>query len=530
MVLGVVALLLGAATTLPFRHLWEPDETRYAEVAREMLDGGHWIVPHLNGAVYGHKPPTYMWFVAALRAPGTSWTVAGVLPSLAALLALLLALPAMAPGFGLSRAEGQLGAAILAASPLASIMALATRMDVPLMVVVAVAMWLLFRILRGEDNPRRLHLLLWLVLALGVLLKGPVALVIVLLTAVLAWLLLGRRLSLRRVFAGPGPLLFLGVVLLWLVPALLVGGRDYAAEILLRQSAGRIVNSFAHREPFYFHVLTYPLTALPFSVVTVLGVVRGLRHRSRGPETLLAAAFVAVIGFFSLLSGKLVLYLLPLFPAAALLAAREISSGVKGRRGALVAGGALTALVGTGIAIAPHWRPELADRPLLPIVAGVLVGIPALVGTVAAAASRIRLAVGALLLAGFAFPAAVLPATVAAMDARMSVHAAALEVAAHDGRASDVLSFKEVLNGLSIYTDRDLEVLDDLPSLEQALAAGRVVVIHDKHWHTVREILAATGSVELAVFPYRKTVLHVVRGHAVPPRTSAAVGEGAAGP
>ena len=49
------------------RDLWNPDEPRYAQVAREMLGTGEWVVPHLNGQVYTEKPPLYFWLIALIR-------------------------------------------------------------------------------------------------------------------------------------------------------------------------------------------------------------------------------------------------------------------------------------------------------------------------------------------------------------------------------------------------------------------------------------------------------------------------------
>ena len=64
-------LLLALAAALLFlpglgrRDVWNPDEARYAEVAREMLLTGEYLVPHLNGDLYTQKPPLQFWAMAA---------------------------------------------------------------------------------------------------------------------------------------------------------------------------------------------------------------------------------------------------------------------------------------------------------------------------------------------------------------------------------------------------------------------------------------------------------------------------------
>jgi len=64
-----IILLLGFCVVLYFINLgrwdlWNPDEPRYAQVAREMVEGGDWVLMHFNGKVYGHKPPLFFWLIA----------------------------------------------------------------------------------------------------------------------------------------------------------------------------------------------------------------------------------------------------------------------------------------------------------------------------------------------------------------------------------------------------------------------------------------------------------------------------------
>ena len=59
------------------RGIWTPLEARYALVAREMLEAGHWVLPHLGGQVYADKPPLLFWsiaFISALGSGVTEWT------------------------------------------------------------------------------------------------------------------------------------------------------------------------------------------------------------------------------------------------------------------------------------------------------------------------------------------------------------------------------------------------------------------------------------------------------------------------
>ena len=59
LVIGILIFLFN----LGGRDLWEPDETRYAVVAREMRETGDWIIPHLNRAIYAEKPPLFFWLI-----------------------------------------------------------------------------------------------------------------------------------------------------------------------------------------------------------------------------------------------------------------------------------------------------------------------------------------------------------------------------------------------------------------------------------------------------------------------------------
>src|SRR3954447_21610992 len=86
--------LLAALLHLPAlgrRDVWNPDEARYAEVAREMRDAGSWALPRLDGHVYAEKPPLFFWLInaSALVTGGVDETAVRVPSALAGIAATL---------------------------------------------------------------------------------------------------------------------------------------------------------------------------------------------------------------------------------------------------------------------------------------------------------------------------------------------------------------------------------------------------------------------------------------------------------
>jgi 4-amino-4-deoxy-L-arabinose transferase-like glycosyltransferase len=70
--IAIGVFLAVAIAGLAARPLLPVDETRYLAVAWEMGEGGHWLVPRLNGEIYSHKPPLLFWLVNLV------WTITGV--------------------------------------------------------------------------------------------------------------------------------------------------------------------------------------------------------------------------------------------------------------------------------------------------------------------------------------------------------------------------------------------------------------------------------------------------------------------
>jgi hypothetical protein len=315
-------------------HLLEPDESRYAEIPREMLERGDLIVPVLQEEPYLDKPPLLYWLVAgSYRLFGVSeW--AARLPSALAVHATLL----LVYLFGrrvLGERSGLAGALTLMLAPGLVVIGRLLILDGLLTLWTTLALFTSYEALRGE----RLRWGWWLTAAtacsLGVLTKGPIALVLVVPPLWLHGRLTGRRCAVgaRAILAFSGVLL--AVALPWYV-ALWWRIHGFLQHFFWEHHVVRYLSSFAHQHGVWFYIPVLMLALLPATLL-LIPFVRFLGTAdedaaSRRPRALgfhLLAGSWCVL-FFSLSSCKLPTYILPAFPPFALAFGHFV---VHGRRG-----------------------------------------------------------------------------------------------------------------------------------------------------------------------------------------------------
>jgi 4-amino-4-deoxy-L-arabinose transferase-like glycosyltransferase len=328
----VAAALVAMVTIVGLftRPLLAIDETRYAAVALEMLQRNDWLVPHLNGATYSHKPPLLFWLVlAGWKLFGVSEVWARVVAPIAGIIALwLVALLARALWPNDARARGWaplITAGALLWASFGTLFMFDTLLAFSaLLALIGVAQAV-------EQQRRRGFALIALGITLGILAKGPVILIHVLPAALLApWWATSRtdrRWSLWYASVCGAVLLGAGGALLWAIPAAHSGGPAYQQAIFFGQTAGRITRSFAHQREFWWYLPIVPALLFPWFVWPeawrAFGALK-LAPRDAGVRFCIVWS-VAGLLTFSLVSGKQVHYLLPLVPAAALLLARGLS-------------------------------------------------------------------------------------------------------------------------------------------------------------------------------------------------------------
>lgn len=316
---ALLAFALAWFGGLDYRKLVKPDEGRYAEIAREMAIAGDWVTPRLNGIKYFEKPPLQYWATAAaFKAFGPDEWTARLWPALTGFLGVLLAFYAGRRLFG--DAAGTLAAAVLGSSLLYVMIGHYNVLDMGLAFFLQLAVT---GFLLAQGGRRAWMWLAWAALALAVLSKGIVALVLTGATLVL-YSLLTRDLSpWRRLEWGAGPAIFLAIAAPWFV-AVSLANPEFPRFFFIHEHFERFLTTSHRRgQPIWYFVPVLVGGALPWTGMALQALATAWRRPAAAggfrPAVFLLAWCAVVFGFFSASGSKLPSYILPLFPALALL-------------------------------------------------------------------------------------------------------------------------------------------------------------------------------------------------------------------
>jgi 4-amino-4-deoxy-L-arabinose transferase-like glycosyltransferase len=366
------ALLAGFAIAwfcnLGYRHLVKPDEGRYADIPREMIASGDWLTPRINGYRYFEKPPLQYWATAvSLSAFGMNEWAARLWPGLTGFLGVLLVYWAGNRLFG--PPAGLLGAAVTASSALYSIIGHLLTLDMALSFFMSVAVFA-FAVAQVEaDEPGRRRWMLcgWAAMALAVLTKGLVGVVLPA-GAVAAYVLVQRDWTLlRRLYLVRGGLLFLAIAAPWFVMVSLANP-EFARFFFIHEHFERFLTKEHDRyQPAWYFLPVLLIGIMPW-IVALLPALRDAWRRSGSAfdaRRFLLLWCAVVFVFFSASDSKLVGYILPLFPALALLIGDYLASA---GRSVLLAQSALAAVLGIALAAAAPWAPDFASEAVPPLL------------------------------------------------------------------------------------------------------------------------------------------------------------------
>ena len=346
----LVLLFLPAALLYPCRshHLLEPDEGRYAQIPREMLDTGDWVVPTLQSEPYFDKPPLMYWLVAlSYQSFGISAASARLIPALCVHLTIMAVYLIGRRGLG-SRAAFW-GALLLTVSPGFLEMGRLLILDGLLTCCVTLSILCAFEAVALSPSPsageglgvRGIKYKWWLAAALcsglGFLTKGPIAEMLLFPPMLAVGWLSGR-------FAKVGwknYLLFAVVVLSVSLPWYVAMYRrqpEFLSHFFIEHNLMRFLKPFDHLQPVWYYAPILLGGLLPGSLLFI-PFVRNLLFRSpeRPDAPSSAGGFWLTAGiwglaFFSVSGSKLPTYILPTFPLLCLALGEFVAKGTVVRK------------------------------------------------------------------------------------------------------------------------------------------------------------------------------------------------------
>lgn len=360
------------------RALSVPDEGRYAEISREMLASHHFVTPHLDGVKYFEKPVWVYWVGAAsLKFFGNNaW--AARLPNM--LMALLGSLACYAAGRQLfNRQTGLIAAVVLATSALYFAMAHSLTLDMTLSVWLTIS---LLCFITAIDLPHRskarfvLCLGLYIAAALAVLTKGLIGLVFPGVIIFLWFVITQRWRELLHLHLISGIVVFLAVAAPWHILVQQQNPEFFHFYFVEQHFTRYLTKAMNRYQPWWWFLPILIGGFLPW----VFFLPQALKQawprtrseaRAKHKEIFLSIWAIFIFVFFSLSDSKLIPYILPIFPAMALLVARFLSQSYLKRSTShgisMIATGLLVALLAVGMLLAPMFYHALAPSAVMPV-------------------------------------------------------------------------------------------------------------------------------------------------------------------
>ncbi len=323
----IILLALFAAvwfSNLDYRKLVNPDEGRYAEIAREMVASGDWVTPRLNDIKYFEKPALQYWATAvAFAIFGEHEWSARMWSALTGFLGVLMVFFTGRRLFG-DRA-GWYAALVLASSLLYVLIGHVNTLDMGLsfFLSAAICAFLLAQRDTAQARARRRWMLAaWAAVALAVLSKGLIGLLLPG-AALLIYVLIQRDWRLiGHLHIGAGSVLFLALTAPWFV-AVSLANPEFARFFFVHEHFERfLTRAHGRYQPAYYFIPVLLAGMLPWTIAMVDALARAWKpepERHFQPRRFLLVWAALVFAFFSASNSKLVSYILPIFPALALL-------------------------------------------------------------------------------------------------------------------------------------------------------------------------------------------------------------------
>ncbi len=376
----ILACLFALAwfSNIGYRKLVKADEGRYAEIPREMVASGDWLTPRLNGFKYFEKPALQYWATAAaFTIFGQNEWAARLWTALTGFFGVLLVCYAGNRVFDSAPIAvrgppgiqvGLTAAIVLGSSAIYAFTGHMLTLDMGVSFFMSAAVLAVVMAQRddAEESDRRNWMLAgWAAMALAVLSKGLIGIVLPC-AAVAGYILLQRDWRmLRRLHLLAGGALFLAIAAPWFIAVSLANDEFFRFFFIHEHFERFLTKGHGRYQPAWYFIPVIAIGATPWLPAFLAGYWNAWKAApdKRFQATRLLAIWCAVVFvFFSASGSKLGSYILPLFPAAALLTALQL---IKASRAGQIAQALLAAALGIAVWVSASQLTRFAE-PVLP--------------------------------------------------------------------------------------------------------------------------------------------------------------------
>lgn len=306
---------------LIFRDFTPNNELKYLSIADEALRDGHFFAFWNHGAAYADKPPLYLWIVMLGKwLFGThSMFFLGLFSVIPALVTIRVMDKWTTPYLKNKYRDSAFLALITSGLFVGS--AVVLRMDMLMCMFIVLALYTFFKMYSGRAGKYD-PVLLPVYIFLAVFTKGPVGILVPILSIPVFLATQHRFRDFGRYLGWRQWGILLALCAVWFGCVYAEGGKSYLNNLLFNQTVNRAVDAFHHKEPVWYYLKTIWYSLAPWILLYVAAIILGIRKHLINTDlkrffvVIITTTFIAL----SIFSGKLDIYMLPIFPFIAYLA------------------------------------------------------------------------------------------------------------------------------------------------------------------------------------------------------------------
>lgn len=320
-------LFLCFVPLLIFRDFTPNNELKYLSIADEALRDGHFFTFWNHGAPYADKPPLYLWIVMLGKwLLGThSMFFLGLFSLIPAIVTLHVMDKWVSPFLNERYRNSVL--LMMMTSGLFVGSAIVLRMDMLMCMFIVLALYTFYRQYKGEEG-KYTSILLPIYIFLAIFTKGPVGILVPIISIPVFLWWQGKIHTFGRYLGWRQWGILLGLCIIWFCCVYMEGGKSYLNNLLFNQTVNRAVDAFHHKAPLWYYLTTIWYSLAPWIFLYLTAIILGLRKRLLNNDikrlflVIITTTFVAL----SIFSGKLDIYMLPIFPFIGYLAGLMLPS------------------------------------------------------------------------------------------------------------------------------------------------------------------------------------------------------------